>query len=97
MPILVSNTIATTLVKVLIKVKRHYCNLDEYYDTTTVNEILDFMGDIKVVRNTSKYDLEPLRTYFSYIQHAIIVFTDHQYEDISVSTRGLNTLRRILH
>ena len=97
MPFLVSNTIATTLVKVLIKVKRHYCNLDENYDTTTVNQLIDFMGEIKVVRNTSKYDLEPLRTYFSYIQHAIIVFTDHEYEDISVSTRGLNTLRRMLY
>lgn len=97
MPILVSNTIATTLVKILIKVKNHYCNLDEYYDTTTINQIIDFMGHIKVVRNTSKYDLEPLSSYFSYIQHAIIVFADHEYEDISVSTRGLNTLRSILY
>ena len=97
MPILVTNTLATTLVKILIKVKTHYCNLDEYYDTTTINEILDFMGDIRVVRNTNKYDLEPLCTYFNFIQTAIVVYKDHEFENISVSTRGLNYLQKILH
>ena len=97
MPLLVTNTLATTLVKILIKVKTHYCNLDEYYDTTTINEILDFLGDIKVVRNTNKYDLEPLWEYFNFIQTAIVVYKDHEFENISVSTRGLNYLQKILH
>ena len=100
MPILISNTIASSIVSILYKVKYHYINQDESDEfVDKIDQITNFFGFIKVMPRTNKYDIEPLDHYFTFITECINVFQTHNLGDTLVypiSKRAINTIYQTL-